>query len=148
MSGTFRDLESWQKAFQLALDVYSATRAFPREETYRLTIQLRRAAVSVVSNIAESKGRSTDKDTLHFLANAKGSLFELETQLELAKHLSYLSTARADALIAKTNEAGRLLNGLMRVFRSSSTVQQTTPIQSSASRLALVPEVRRPEPEA
>src|SRR6266568_1691315 len=58
MSGTFRDLESWQKAFDLALAVYSATRAFPKEETYGLTIQLRRAAVSVVSNIAEGKGRT------------------------------------------------------------------------------------------
>jgi four helix bundle protein len=118
MSGTFRDLESWQKAFDLALDVYSATRTFPREETYGLTIRLRRAAVSVVSNIAEGKGRSSDKELLHFLSNAKGSLFELETQLELAKHLAYLERSKADALVAKVNETGRLLNGLMRVFRT------------------------------
>jgi four helix bundle protein len=78
MSGTFRDLESWQKAFHLALAVYSATRAFPREETYGLTIQLRRAAVSVVSNIAEGKGRTSDKELLQFLSTAKGSLFELK----------------------------------------------------------------------
>ena len=109
----------WQKAFQLTIEVYSVTRMFPREETYGLTSQLRRAAVSVVSNIAESKGRSTDKDALHFLSNAKGSLFELETQLELAKHLSYLTSSDADALISKTNEAGRLLSGLMRALRSS-----------------------------
>src|SRR5438552_13654977 len=66
MSGTFRDLESWQKAFDLALAGYSATRAFPKEETYGLTIQLRRAAVSVVSNIAEGKGRTSDKELLQF----------------------------------------------------------------------------------
>jgi four helix bundle protein len=85
MSGTFRDLEVWQKAFSLSLTVYSATRTFPKEETYGLASQLRRAAVSVVSNIAEGKGRSSDKELLHFLSNASGSLFELETQLELAK---------------------------------------------------------------
>ena len=81
MSGTFRDLQSWQKAFQLTIEVYSVTRMFPREETYGLTSQLRRAAVSVVSNIAESKGRSTDKDALHFLSNAKGSLFSWKLNL-------------------------------------------------------------------
>ena len=118
MSGTFRDLESWQKAFNLALDVYSATRAFPREETYGLTIQLRRSAVSVVSNIAEGKGRTSDKELLQFLSIAKGSLFELETQLELAKHLAYLEGSKADALVAKVNETGRLLSGLMRAFRA------------------------------
>ena len=116
MSGTFRDLESWQKAFDLALSVYSITRTFPKEETYGLTIQLRRAAVSVVSNIAEGKGRSSDKELLQFLSHAKGSLFEVETQLELAKHLSY-SASQADTLASKVNETGRLLNGLMRAFR-------------------------------
>lgn len=142
MSGTFRDLESWQKAFQLALSVYSATRTFPREETYGLTIQARRAAVSVVSNIAESKGRSTDKDALRFLANAKGSLFELETQLELAKHLSYLSASQANDLIARTNETGRLLNGLM---RSPSIIAQSS---GNNRRLSHQAEARSPEPEA
>lgn len=117
MSGTFRDLESWQKAFDLALSVYSVTRTFPKEETYGLTIQLRRAAVSVVSNIAEGKGRSSDKELLQFLATAKGSLFEVETQLELAKHLSYLSASQAETLASKVSETGRLLNGLMRAFR-------------------------------
>jgi four helix bundle protein len=119
MSGTFRDLEVWQKAFGLTLKIYSATQNFPKEETYGLRSQLRRAAVSVVSNIAEGKGRSSDKDLLHFLSTAKGSLFELETQIELAKHLSYVDAAQADILISKTNETGRLLSGLMRSFRNS-----------------------------
>jgi four helix bundle protein len=121
MSGTFRDLEVWQKAFPLALSVYSSTRTFPREEMYGLTIQLRRAAVSVASNIAESKGRSTDKDTVHFLSNAKGSLFELETQLELARNLSYLTQRNADTLIAKTHETGRLLSGLIRSLKPANS---------------------------
>lgn len=117
MSGTFRDLESWQSAFDLALMVYSATRSFPREETYGLSIQMRRAAVSVVSNIAEGKGRFSDKELLQFLATSKGSLFELQTQIELAKCLSYLSDSQADDLSSKANETGRLLSGLIRAFR-------------------------------
>ena len=76
MSSTFRDLKAWQKSFELALSAYSITRSFPREEMYGLTTQIRRAAVSVVSNIAEGKGRASDKDLLRFLGNAKGSLFE------------------------------------------------------------------------
>jgi four helix bundle protein len=132
MSGTFRDLESWQKAFDLTLSVYSVTRTFPKEEVYGLTIQLRRAAVSVVSNIAEGKGRSSDKELLQFLAIAKGSLFEVETQLELAQHLSYLSASQAQNLASKVNETGRLLNGLMRAFRP----------------LAQMPVTRIPRPEA
>src|SRR5438270_7177068 len=74
MSSTFRDLEVWQKALELTVIVYSATRAFPKEEIYGLTSQIRRAAVSVMSNIAEGKGRSSDKELLQFLAIARGSL--------------------------------------------------------------------------
>ena len=76
MSGTFRDLKCWQKAFDLSLAIYSVTRSFPKEEIFGLTSQLRRASVSVVSNIAEGKGRSSEKDLLRFLANSRGSLFE------------------------------------------------------------------------
>ncbi|HEX6805568.1 MAG TPA: four helix bundle protein [Terriglobales bacterium] len=82
MSGTFKDLKSWQKAFNL-------TCTFPKQETYGLSSQLRRAAVSVVSNIAEGKGRTSDKDLLRFLGNARGSLFEVETQMALAERLGY-----------------------------------------------------------
>ena len=94
-----------------------------KEETYGLTIQLRRASVSVVSNIAEGKGRSSYKELLQFLANAKGSLFEVETQLELAQHLAYITAPQAEILISKVNETGRLLNGLMRAFRPSPQMQ-------------------------
>lgn len=116
MSGTFRDLKVWQKAFDLALSVYSATQTFPKEEAYGLTIQLRRAAVSVVSNIAEGKGRHSDKDLLRFLGNSRGSLFEIETQIDLAERLGYLSLARATTLRSAVNETGKLLNGFMRSF--------------------------------
>lgn len=75
MSGTYRDLKAWQRAFDLTVRIYEATRVFPRDEAYGLTSQLRRAAVSVVSKIAEGKGRNSDRDTLRFLANARGFAF-------------------------------------------------------------------------
>ena len=87
MSSTYRDLRVWQMAMRLVLDIYRRTQTFPREETYGLTVQLRRAAVSIASNIAEGKGRSSDKELLHFLSTAKGSLFEVETQLMIARDL-------------------------------------------------------------
>jgi four helix bundle protein len=71
MSGTFRDLKAWQKAFDLALEIYRVTRSFPREKMYGLTSQVRRAAVSAVSNIAEGKGRASNKELLRFLGIAK-----------------------------------------------------------------------------
>ena len=69
MSGTYRDLKAWQTAMDMVRDIYRLTREFPKEETYGLTIQLRRAAVSIASNIAEGKGRSSDKELLHFAAS-------------------------------------------------------------------------------
>jgi four helix bundle protein len=98
----------------LASDVYKITRSFPREEIYGLTSQMRRAAVSVPSNIAEGKGRASDKDLLRFLGNAKGSLFELETQVALSEQLAYLSHNDAQRLIGQITETGKLVSGLMR----------------------------------
>ena|SRR5581483_6940202 len=116
MSGTFRDLKAWQRAFELALTVYDLTRTFPRDEMYGLTSQIRRASVSVVSNIAEGKGRASDKDLLRFLGNAKGSLFELETQVALAERLAYINPSKAQRLIAQITETGKLVSGLMRAL--------------------------------
>jgi four helix bundle protein len=116
MSGTFRDLKCWQKAFELALSIYAVTRAFPKEETYGLSSQLRRAAVSVVTNIAEGKGRTSDKDLLRFLGHARGSLFEIETQIALAGGLGYLSRERTLELASEVSETGKLLNGLIRSY--------------------------------
>ena len=120
MGGTFRDLKCWQKAFDLAAEVYAATRGFPKEELFGLTSQLRRAAISVVSNIAEGKGRLSDKDALRFLGNARGSLFEIESQVDIAERLSYVSRGDATALRAQASETGRLLNGLIRSLGSDS----------------------------
>jgi four helix bundle protein len=119
MSGTYRDLKAWQQAMSMVQEVYRLTQAFPREEAYGLTIQLRRAAVSIASNIAEGKGRSSDKELLHFLSNAKGSLFEVETQIMIADRLGYLSQSQSDQLLSQSAEVGRLLNGLMKAFRNA-----------------------------
>lgn len=119
MSTTFRDLIAWQKAKVLALHVYHETSGFPRQELFGLTSQLRRAAASVVSNIAEGKGRGTKRDFCHFLLQARGSLYEVETHTELARDLGYLVDPRAATLLAECDEVGRILNGLINSTRDS-----------------------------
>ncbi|MGD0567702.1 MAG: four helix bundle protein [Candidatus Sulfotelmatobacter sp.] len=120
MGGTYTDLEVWKAAMDLAEDIYRITKTFPKEETYALTIQLRRAAVSVPSNIAEGKGRSSEKELAQFLCHSRGSLFEIETQINLARRLGYLEPPKADAILRNAARVGQLLNGLLRVFRPPS----------------------------
>jgi len=86
----YRDLIAWQKAKNLALDVYQCTSEFPRTEIYGLTSQMRRAAISVPSNIAEGKGRYSQREFVQFLYHARGSLLELETRIEIAHELAIL----------------------------------------------------------
>jgi len=119
MSGSFRDLKAWQRAIELVADIYTHTRAFPSDERYGLTSQLRRAAVSVPSNIAEGKGRSTDRDFCVFLHHARGSLCEVETQLTIAQGLGYLSESNAAKLIEDAGEIARILNGLIKAINGS-----------------------------
>lgn len=115
--GSFRDLRVWQEAMKLAREVYQGTGSFPRHELYGLTQQIRRAAVSVPSNVAEGKGRRSDKEFSHFLFNARGSLLELQTQLMLAEELEYLSAADARRLLALAEGVGRALSGLINSLR-------------------------------
>jgi len=89
MIKSYKDLIVWQKGMDLAVNVYQLSDCFPHHELYSLTNQIRRAAVSVPSNIAEGKGRNSKSEYLHFLSIAKGSLLELETQLILSNHLGY-----------------------------------------------------------
>ena len=107
-----RDLQVWQKSMQFVTDLYYETAAFPKQELYGLSNQLRRAAVSVPSNIAEGCGRSTKKEFHQFLSHARGSLLEVETQIEIARNLGYISEKRFRELLTNTNEVGRMLNGL------------------------------------
>ena len=91
VSESFRDLVAWQRAMTLVTQVYRATDTFPRREIYGLTNQVRRSAVSVASNIAEGKGRLSKREYVQFLSRARGSLCELETQLEIAVNLGYVA---------------------------------------------------------
>jgi four helix bundle protein len=93
MADAYRDLIAWQKSTRLALDIYRSTQAFPKDELYGLTSQMRRAAVSIASNIAEGKGRFSRKEFVQFLYRARGSLLELETQLFIAGELGYVDQA-------------------------------------------------------
>jgi four helix bundle protein len=111
---SYRDLIAWQKAMTLAEAVYIATRSFPKEEIYGLTSQMRRAAVSVVSNIAEGHCRKSRGEFLQFVGHARGSLAELETQIILAGRLELLDPDHEQTTTALTVEVGRLLNGLRR----------------------------------
>ena len=114
-----RDLIVWQKSMNLVELVYSATSSFPKQETYGLTSQIRRAAASIPAKIAEGQGRRLPKEFLYFLANARGSLLELDTHIEIAFRLKYLGTERYESLLTLLNEVGRILNGLMRSVEQS-----------------------------
>jgi len=107
----------------MVVDVYSCTRSFPREEIYGLAGQLRRAAVSVPSNIAEGKGRRTDKGFLQFLHHARGSVFEVETQLTIAGLLGYIPESEVRRLGTSAGEIARMLNGLIRAIGSEERKQ-------------------------
>jgi four helix bundle protein len=114
---SYRDLRIWQEAVDLALVIYRATAEFPKHELYGLTSQMRRAAVSVSSNIAEGKGHSSDGDFGRFLFHARGSLLELQTQIVIARGLEYLTKEQASNLTRNTDNLGRGLNGLIQAVR-------------------------------
>jgi four helix bundle protein len=119
----FRDLEVWQRARVLARDVYHDTRTFPRQEMFGLTQQMRRAALSILCNIAERQGRWSRSEARHFMLIARGSACELEAQLVIAQDLDYLSTDRAESRISDATRIARMLSALIRYYeqRSRST---------------------------
>jgi four helix bundle protein len=114
---TYRDLEVWQKSMDLVVEVYEVSKLFPKEEQFGLTNQIRRAAVSVPSNIAEGQGRLHEADFLRFLSIARGSLTETETQLMIAMRLAYVSKDQVRQAWILAQQVGRLLNGLIRSKR-------------------------------
>jgi four helix bundle protein len=109
---SFRDLVVWQEAISLAVDVYELTRRFPKEEMFGLTQQIRRASVSVSSNIAEGWGRSNTGDYIRYLCIADGSLREVESQSELSYRLGYLDQEQAARLQERIEGIGRMLHSL------------------------------------
>ena len=115
---SFRDLIAWQKAFQTGLAVYTLSKSFPEIERFGLTSQIRRSAVSVASNIAEGYGRQSTTEYIRFLRVARGSLYELETQILFSVELGYAERSAADAVLEMVAECGRVLAGLIRSLES------------------------------
>jgi four helix bundle protein len=113
---SYRDLIAWRKSMQLAREIYRLTESFPRVETYGLTSQMRRAAVSIPSKIAEGHERPSS-DYRQFLGHALGSLMEIETQLLLAEDLGYLEKGKSENLLQRTAELAKILHGLLRSLR-------------------------------
>ncbi len=108
----YSELIVWQKAMDLVTEIYKVTATFPGEERYGLSSQARRAAVSIPSNIAEGHGRKSTASYLNFLSIAFGSLMELETQIQIAVRLEFIREEKAIALLAQTDEIGKMLAGL------------------------------------
>jgi four helix bundle protein len=109
---SFRDLIVWQKAMNFVVEVYRATGSFPSEERFGLTAQLRRAAVSIPSNIAEEHGRESTREFLNFLSIAYGSLNEAQTQIMIAEKLNFLKKETELRLLDLAGEVAKLCNGL------------------------------------
>jgi four helix bundle protein len=110
---SYRDLIVWKKSMSLVLDVYRSTNCFPKTETYGLATQLRRASVSIPSNIAEGQARLSTAEFKQSLGHARGSLMEVETYILLAQELGYLERDQSESLLAGSAEVGRILNGLL-----------------------------------
>jgi four helix bundle protein len=114
----YKNLLAWQKAMLLVKEIYIVTKLYPKEELFALTSQTKRAAVSIPSNIAEGCGRKTKKDTSHFLYISRGSLYELETHLNIAVMIEILSEASFQKIILILDECLKILNGLTRRYEN------------------------------
>jgi len=117
MSASFKDLRVWQEAMKFAVEVYRTTAQFPRHELYGLSNQLRRAAVSIPSNIAEGKGHRSDREFGNYLLHARGSLLEVQTQIMIAQELQYISGEESKRILASSDAIGRSLNSLINSLR-------------------------------
>jgi len=119
VSHSYRDLVAWQKAKRLAVRVYERTEGFPKCEIYGLTAQIRRAAISVASNIAEGQGRLTPGEFAQFLGHSRGSLLELETQLEIAFDLKFIGEKDYESLMQECYQVLGLLNRLIESLQNT-----------------------------
>jgi four helix bundle protein len=114
----YTELDVWMEARKLVNAVYSVSNNYPKEETYGITNQIRRSAVSIPSNIAEGCGRTSSKDTSHFLHIARGSLYELETQMYLSMDQNYITSNELDALLEQIVVCKKLLNGFINYYKT------------------------------
>ena len=124
---THRDLRVWQQSIDFVSSIYLMTRSLPKEELFGLVSQMRRAAVSVPSNIAEGYARGTDKEKIHFLRISSGSMSELETQLTLCLKLGYISQEEYNATSEKLVSVWKQLNALISVIRKRINSQESVP---------------------
>jgi len=121
----FRDLEVWRVSMDLVVRVYEITREFPKNEQFGLASQLQRAAVSIPSNIAEGSGRGTRKDFAHFLDQARGSLFEVITQLEISRSLNYGDSNKTKAIQLEYEILGMRINALIKTMKDSRRIEKS-----------------------
>lgn len=116
---SYKDLLIWQKGFKIVILTYKLSKSFPQEELYALTSQIKRAAISVPSNIAEGFGRNTDKSFSHFIDISRGSLFELETQLLLSKELDFISDDELfNQVLNLIEEESKMINSFSKKLKS------------------------------
>jgi four helix bundle protein len=113
----FRELRAWQLGMELAEHVYLLTDSFPKSETYGMTSQIRRSAISIPSNLAEGHGRTSSKEFLHFIAIAYGSICELETQILLSHRLKYIDIPDSETVLALLIETSKTIRGLQKAIK-------------------------------
>jgi four helix bundle protein len=113
----FRELRAWQLGMELAEHVYLLTDSFPKSETYGMTSQIRRSAISIPSNLAEGHGRTSSKEFLHFIAIAYGSICELETQILLSHRLKYINIPDSETVLALLIETSKTIRGLQKAIK-------------------------------
>jgi len=142
---SYRELKVWQYGIELSESVYQVTGGFPKDELYGLTSQMRRAAVSIPSNIAEGHSRESTKEYLHHLSFALGSLAELETQITIAQRLKYLTAGTAAAIVEKCDYLGRMLRNLQRSLRLRLRRQH---LDAAATDKPSAPRPSAPNPES
>ena len=118
MGHSYRDLQVWKKSMQLAVSIYGLSKEFPREELYGLTSQIRRSAVSIPSNIAEGHGRQNTGEFKYFLGIARGSNYELQTQLELARSLELENPVQIGKASELSDEVGKMIYGLLETLHN------------------------------
>ena len=121
----YKKLKVWQKAMELVFQVYKATKNFPKNEQYGLISQMRRNVISIPSNIAEGHGRNSDKEIVRFLDIARGSVYELDTQLEISRRLNYLKLKEFNIIFSLLDETSRMLTGLRKSKISRLTTQNS-----------------------
>jgi len=120
---TYKELDVWTKTRVLVKEIYILTKDFPKEELYGISSQMRRCAVSIPSNIAEGYGRQYKKETLQFFHIARGSLYELETQLYISADLNFLQKDKLNSIILQLEECRKLLSGLINYFENNSNLK-------------------------